>query len=342
MGAPTVYYYDDPGAPVISNGQDAFYQVIKACLVDGYGAKAGAGWSVVYDDWAANGHASFANAGQSGILGLVRSASVNYPPFLFIADAMVDAQTGVNARSGRLPVADTSAFAEGAIETQRPVHFTGHWPAWCVIANDNWAWVWMGTSAAALFSVGGASSTAFSCCGFGALSDFWGLGTADSPELGNFIIVGGGITQRVTSATQPCNFGTYVTASVLGGTPFRRTDGSPLSGTVGSLVWPFCGRQSNISAVLAQAVSGGVVQMPLHRAVFAVDQDARNEARYLYQQGWIPGLLTNVSLANGVNTVPAGVRDLKDSLSVSGRAVYPCRMPASYLSFISMDEREWV
>lgn len=40
-----VYYSTDSGAPVYSGSVGAFIAVLKACLVDGYGSKAAAGWT---------------------------------------------------------------------------------------------------------------------------------------------------------------------------------------------------------------------------------------------------------------------------------------------------------
>lgn len=49
--AVTVYKWDDVGAPQIVDGKPSEYMnVIKKCLVDGYGIKAAAGWSVAQED----------------------------------------------------------------------------------------------------------------------------------------------------------------------------------------------------------------------------------------------------------------------------------------------------
>lgn len=49
----TLYKWDDAGAPQIVDGKPSEYiNVIKKCLVDGYGAKAAAGWSVAEEDLA--------------------------------------------------------------------------------------------------------------------------------------------------------------------------------------------------------------------------------------------------------------------------------------------------
>lgn len=49
--AVTVYKWDDVGAPQIVDGKPSEYMnVLKKCLVDGYGAKTPAGWSVAQED----------------------------------------------------------------------------------------------------------------------------------------------------------------------------------------------------------------------------------------------------------------------------------------------------
>lgn len=49
MAAPTLYLSTDASAPVLSGTADALRLLLKACLVDGYGAKANAGWAEVYN-----------------------------------------------------------------------------------------------------------------------------------------------------------------------------------------------------------------------------------------------------------------------------------------------------
>lgn len=52
MGLPvTVYTSEDAGAPQIAAGKASeVIAILKACLVDGYGAKSGLGWSVAFED----------------------------------------------------------------------------------------------------------------------------------------------------------------------------------------------------------------------------------------------------------------------------------------------------
>lgn len=45
-----VYQSDDVSAPILNATNGSLIAVLKACLVDGYGSKAGAGWSVALED----------------------------------------------------------------------------------------------------------------------------------------------------------------------------------------------------------------------------------------------------------------------------------------------------
>lgn len=56
-----VYYSNDVGAPTLSGTAGALATILKACLVDGYGSKPGAGWTVALDDYAANKSYIFRN-----------------------------------------------------------------------------------------------------------------------------------------------------------------------------------------------------------------------------------------------------------------------------------------
>lgn len=49
-----VYKYSDDGAPQLSANSASLNQIIKACLVTGYGNKPAAGWQLVYDSQANN------------------------------------------------------------------------------------------------------------------------------------------------------------------------------------------------------------------------------------------------------------------------------------------------
>lgn len=49
MGAPTIYRWDDANAPVANGLRGSFINILKACLVNGYGSKAAAGWTIEFE-----------------------------------------------------------------------------------------------------------------------------------------------------------------------------------------------------------------------------------------------------------------------------------------------------
>ncbi|MCU8007171.1 hypothetical protein L5M16_07470 [Shewanella sp. SM103] len=78
MGLPvTVYRWDDAGAPVISSSgkPSEMINVLKKCLVDGYGTKSPLGWSVAFED-AASFKIAFRNSTAQGSGGYFSIRSV--------------------------------------------------------------------------------------------------------------------------------------------------------------------------------------------------------------------------------------------------------------------------
>ncbi|WP_415775332.1 hypothetical protein ACMYQ1_18455 [Shewanella oncorhynchi] len=67
MGLPvTVYRYTDAGAPQLTSGTPSeWIAILKACLVDGYGAKAGLGWTLEFEN-AGQYKAAFRNSVVDG------------------------------------------------------------------------------------------------------------------------------------------------------------------------------------------------------------------------------------------------------------------------------------
>jgi hypothetical protein len=69
---PTVYRWDDAGAPSIGTRKPSeIINILKKCLVDGYGSKLGAGWTIPFQDGAANSIV-FRNSTEYGSGGFVK------------------------------------------------------------------------------------------------------------------------------------------------------------------------------------------------------------------------------------------------------------------------------
>ena len=197
MSAPTIYRSDDPSAPSqVGNVKNAVYEVLRACLVDGYTGKQAAGWSVVYDAWATDGVCTFTNAAGSGVLGVHHNSYANYGSIMFVASAMVDATTGVDVRCGRYAttiaaMGDSSLMSHPMIMHSNVPDATDHW---CVIANENFCAVWFATSSSQLFGSAHTVSNynMLSHLFFGAAESLVGLGGVPDPQPGNFVLAGGG------------------------------------------------------------------------------------------------------------------------------------------------------
>ena len=339
MGAPTVYYYDDAGAPVLTSGNDAFYQIVKACLIDGYGDKAAAGWSWVYDDWAGTGNASLTNAAGSGVLGIHRADTSGRPPFVYVCEGMVDAQTPVNARSGLSNVSGLSDFVEASGgDTLNATRTGSHWSQWCVIANDNFAMVFMGQSGmfnAQASALGGYSSVV----AFGAIASVRGAGSVSAPLAGNFLIIGGASTDYVWRGYTPSLVGASVGNH---STAFYDMQGAVRQGDAGLLLWPFFQSVQDGVANGIGETDGSIQVMDLNRAFVVYTESITNPSRSGSQLGFIPGLYA-VSYACGqddsLDRALTGA-DLRDIVSDGGKSYLKGRF-YGLVGLISLAAEDW-
>ena len=139
----TVYTHFDTGAPTL-RGNTAFSKlraVLKACLVDGYGDKPAAGWTMPHD---VTGGFSLSN-GDGVVSFTVRTTDHNYLD-IYVMESITDASTkipsGVNRRSGvwsDLENAGTSVrhylnFARHTAQAGLNSDVHGH--KWTVVADE--------------------------------------------------------------------------------------------------------------------------------------------------------------------------------------------------------------
>lgn len=95
MTAPKIYRYDDTNAPVVNGQRGSSISLLKACLVDGYGDKPAAGWTMPYTD--AAGKAVFRGnpyAGTGFYLQVDNTGSNTYASVLNAYENMTDVNTG--------------------------------------------------------------------------------------------------------------------------------------------------------------------------------------------------------------------------------------------------------
>lgn len=129
----TVRFYSslDAGAPTLSGsrGYDKIKQILKACLVDGYGSKVPAGWTVGHE------HADgFSLGNGEGFVNLVAVGTTTADLYLMesITSGAAALAAGYNRRSG--------AWYDGSSVTGRQSLYwathTGSNPHWAVVADD--------------------------------------------------------------------------------------------------------------------------------------------------------------------------------------------------------------
>jgi hypothetical protein len=131
MGAvPTVYRWDDAGVPGRPGGNTGYdkinyiAEVLRACLVNGYGSKSAAGWAELHYSPAAGGtygQLVLTNSEQLGVAQL----SLNHTYYSFR-----ESRLGTGWESGEL-VGDVGVYANSFRYTDDIQSMR-----WCVIAND--------------------------------------------------------------------------------------------------------------------------------------------------------------------------------------------------------------
>ena len=96
MTAPKIYRYDDTNAPVVNGQRGSAISLLKACLVDGYGDKPAAGWTMPYSD--AAGKAVFRGNPYTGTgfyLQLDNTGTSSNIVLINAYENMTDVSTGV-------------------------------------------------------------------------------------------------------------------------------------------------------------------------------------------------------------------------------------------------------
>lgn len=204
---PTVYRWDDPGAPDLSalhpsnNERDLmhFHTVLKACLVTGYGAKAAAGWTMPHEETTVDGDGNrfvLTNAAVSGSLlyeggTFSGNSSDHRADTLWACSTVPNMDSPVNAWSWNVKYADRNSQGTSDVFHKTGMRIKKDCDAWVIIANENTCIVVCGR-AAYDFNPTNTSvvNSDYSCFFmFGAMHD--GFGGVLAPDSGNFYIAGG-------------------------------------------------------------------------------------------------------------------------------------------------------
>jgi hypothetical protein len=187
---PTVFRWDDPGAPDLNaimptnNDKNKLFMhtVLKACLVDGYGNKAAAGWSMPQEEITSGGcRFVLTNAANSGSLlyeggEFSGGTSLLQANTLWACSSVVDMESPINGWSYNVQYENREAMLGNDFH-KSGVFRPDYIDSWVVIANENTAIVVAGKVSSDFNALSSAApsvnSSAFFV--FGALSDSTGF-----------------------------------------------------------------------------------------------------------------------------------------------------------------------
>jgi hypothetical protein len=222
--AVTVYRSDDASAPTMNSLSGEMIKVLDACLVDGYGAKAAAGWSKAYSD--TNKAVYRAAAGNQHYL-YVNDSATQYPLLRGYRSMSSAADTGTG------PFPTITQFASGLYAIKSSTSDTTNRP-WIVIAGTRAFYFWVFFAGTDI----GSPTTSVDVWGFGefvtylpgdAMHTFLAARNAAVTAVGNTAI------GNSLSSTGADSTGHYMASSYLqdgNGYQFAALQSLPASSTV--------------------------------------------------------------------------------------------------------------
>lgn len=185
MGLPvTVYRWDDAGAPQLTNSKPSeIIAILKKCLVEGYGTKAGAGWSVAFEDAAAF-KIAFRNSTTEASGGFVQFWSV----------AGTDTNSGEMRFRGAKSMTALDTFIDAQYQSQFKLSLSIDY--WVLIATSAGFWFLSTNTIASPFSSSNEKAMFF-------VGDYDAFNTNDP---GRFIIMMNGTGGDMTSSAWNYSF----------------------------------------------------------------------------------------------------------------------------------------
>ena len=146
----TVYRWDDPGAPVLSNpSAGSLIGVLDACLVNGYGTKPAAGWT---KEFSGTNLAAYRQGAGSMCYLRVNDGTGSFKATARGYESMTDVNTGTNGFPTAAQLVDGVYIAIG-------IDMTAANKPWIVVANNKRFYLWVGASKLTAASALSASTT---------------------------------------------------------------------------------------------------------------------------------------------------------------------------------------
>lgn len=259
MGAPKVYRWDDSGAPQLAGVAGSLIALLKACLVDGYGSKSAAGWTMPHVsaglDVAAfrssptNGNGFFYRVVDTSAVATGKSSE------LYGYESMTSETTGL----GATPVVYVYKSSSTSSSTYRQ---------WMIIADDQSAYIFI---APALTSIGASDDDI--CVTF--MGDFLSVISGDG--------YGSGVIGAYTTNTFSYfgSFMSWSSATDSGHFTIRKSSG--IGGASGFCGHPGAGPSGNM-------IGGTGPAHPINGAQTLIARAAINDGAANSFRGYLPGL----------------------------------------------------
>lgn len=159
-----VFRSTDTGAPSLTNAAGSLLALLKACLVDGYGSKASAGWSVAFSD---TGRAVLRMGSGSQRYLYVDNTAENYARVWG-----ADTATAIDTFSDRFP---TDSQESGGMYWWYSANSNATARAWIVVAAGDMLYIGLQTSTDYSWTSSSGYYKGFYCFG-----DFAAYGSADT------------------------------------------------------------------------------------------------------------------------------------------------------------------
>lgn len=186
------YHSTDTGSPgrsLTGANINRLRQILRACLVDGYQGKPGAGWRIIHEH--ARGF-SLQNGPGTGIINFVQNSAADNPDeviSVYLLETVTSTSaailTGDNLRSG-------TWFSGSSITTRHTIN-----AYWTLAANlSSLVWSVIADDRTCIFTAANANSAPTATNAFGSISIYFGEIKSDLGLSGpaNFVACGGQIT----------------------------------------------------------------------------------------------------------------------------------------------------
>ncbi|GLU42309.1 hypothetical protein [Pseudomonas sp. NBRC 100443] len=324
-----VYTSLDTGAPVLTGSLlNRLKQIYMACLVNGYGSKPAAGWTVGHQSADGNG---FSLSNGDGYINFVSSGSNVVQVYLLesITDGSAALAVGANRRS--------ASWFDGSSSGERQTFYSysgiesGSNPHWVVAADDK-----------TVIFVSGAGVTAADITNsFSGFAHYFGryisaLGLAGAAE---FVSLGG-----ANGEAQP------MFAKGVSGTALR----NPFTGLVDQGDSARYGA-ANVTYASEQQRSRGKLLpsrlLPVRAGLQCAGPDLNNNASYYAHAGHLRGVISEPTLCASMLSEVLALFGLSNTWQArvqpitlpNGKQWYPMfATTAEYGLFISLDPDDWV